>query len=129
MNKKLIIKNQKNEVLQTCIFHEQETLDLFIRLLAEQCPWGKPEQIVLLYPEIIEDGVVIQEAVYETIPAEYEIEIVDVSSQLERESKLKAIEELEAQITPRRIREAIISSDNSFIVNIENQIQQIRSSL
>lgn len=46
-----------------------------------------------------------------------------------KEAKLKQIEELEAQITPRRMREAILSGDNSFIKSIEDQIQTIRQTM
>lgn len=42
---------------------------------------------------------------------------------------LKQIYLLEKQITKRRIREAIISGDASFIENIENQIETLRSQL
>lgn len=46
-----------------------------------------------------------------------------------KEAKLAQIAELEAQITPRRIREAVISGDNSFIVNIDAQIAAIRATI
>jgi hypothetical protein len=36
---------------------------------------------------------------------------------------------LEAQITSRRIREAILSGDNTFIQGIETQIQALRNQL
>lgn len=43
--------------------------------------------------------------------------------------KLAHIAALEAQVTSRRIREAVLSGDYSFIQNIEQQIQIIRDSL
>jgi hypothetical protein len=42
--------------------------------------------------------------------------------------KITAIVELEVQITPRRLREALLTGDNSFIKNIEDQIAALRES-
>ncbi len=42
---------------------------------------------------------------------------------------LEKILELECQVTPRRIREAILTGDISFIADIESQIQDLRKSL
>lgn len=42
---------------------------------------------------------------------------------------LNQIAELENQITPRRMREALVSGDFTFIENIENQIQTLRGQL
>lgn len=46
-----------------------------------------------------------------------------------RQSLLNDIISLEAQITPRRLREAMISGDNSFIEDIEKQIIELREEL
>ena len=46
-----------------------------------------------------------------------------------KEAKLAQIAELEAQITNRRLREAVLSGDNSFIANIDAQIAAIRGSI
>lgn len=46
-----------------------------------------------------------------------------------KEAKLAQITELEAQVTPRRIREAVLSGDNSFIAGIDAQIAEIRATL
>lgn len=43
--------------------------------------------------------------------------------------KLAQIAALEAQVTPRRIREAVLSGDNSFIADIDAQIAAIRDTL
>lgn len=86
----------------------------------------------------IETEVVTQEyqpAVFETIniPAEYEIEITDITAQVEldriKQEKLNQIAQLESQITPRRYREAILSGDHSFIETIELEISIIRDTL
>ena len=42
-------------------------------------------------------------------------------------SKFEAIAALEAQITPRRLREAVLTGDNSFIQNIDEQIANLRN--
>ena len=46
-----------------------------------------------------------------------------------KEAKLTQIAALEAQITPRRIREAVLSGDNSFIADIDAQIAAIRATI
>jgi hypothetical protein len=58
--------------------------------------------------------------------ADAEAEIVALEA---RNSLLKAIESLEASITPRRVREALISGDKSFIEGVEAQIVALRGSL
>lgn len=42
---------------------------------------------------------------------------------------IKEIELLESTITPRRLREAILSGDTSFIESVEQQISTLRNSL
>jgi hypothetical protein len=60
----------------------------------------------------------------EPIPATHSFEIIeDVKSE-----KLKKIAELEAKITPRRIRDALLG-DKSFIEQVEAEIAEIRKSL
>jgi len=46
-----------------------------------------------------------------------------------RDGKLKQIADLEALVTPRRVRDAVLSGDNSFIQNIDDQVQAIRVTL
>ena len=43
--------------------------------------------------------------------------------------KLAQIAALEAQVTSRRLREAVLSGDNSFIADIDAQIVAIRATL
>ena len=43
-----------------------------------------------------------------------------------RQLILNEIKQLEEQVTPRRIREAVISGDKSFIEDIEAQIVELR---
>lgn len=41
----------------------------------------------------------------------------------------KKIAELEATVTPRRLRDAILSGDSSFILDVDAQIQALREEL
>lgn len=41
----------------------------------------------------------------------------------------KEIDELEASITPRRLREALLSRDTSFIASVEERITALRTEL
>jgi hypothetical protein len=100
MNTKLIIRNQLNEVLQTCIFDNQEALDAFLVVLATGCPYGKPEHTRVVSPkniifhpavldeqdvEITPESIEIIEEVTELVPSEYTLELVDIALQLEQE--------------------------------------------
>lgn len=42
---------------------------------------------------------------------------------------LRAIRILEASVTPRRIREAILEIDNGWLENVESQIAELRENL
>ena len=46
-----------------------------------------------------------------------------------RENILQQIQDLETLVTPRRLREAILSGDKSFIQTIESDIQALRTQL
>jgi hypothetical protein len=54
--------------------------------------------------------------------------VVDVALEA-RNSLLKAIADAEASITPRRVRECLISGDKSFIEGVEAQIVALRNQL
>lgn len=144
MKKIKIISKQTNEITHLAKFETQEECNAWIQECESVEAFGKPEhQIVIEEIKYVSIEVVLDEndniveeartevipAIVETIPAEYTIEIEDISSEVEKQQKLEAIEELEAQITPRRIREAILTGDNSFILSMETQIEQIRNSL
>jgi hypothetical protein len=86
MNTKLIIKNKQNEILQTCIFHEQETLDAFLVMIVANATFGKPEHTVEVSPRIVDEFGVVTEAVYEVIPSEYIVEQVDVTAEVAQQA-------------------------------------------
>ena len=142
MKKISIIKN--NQITNQAQFANDELLNEWLNRETLNGSFGKPEHQVLVSPEqtiqieavLDEQGNELEparteviEAVYETIPSEFTVEIEDISSEIERQNKLKQISDLESQITPRRMREAMLSNDFSFIESIESQIQVIRSSL
>lgn len=52
-----------------------------------------------------------------------------ISADQYKQSVLVQISELEAQITPRRLREAVLSGDKSFIESVDAQILVLRASL
>lgn len=52
-----------------------------------------------------------------------------VEAEQAKDSILKQIADLEAQITPRRLREAVITADYTFIQSIESQIVLLRQQL
>ena len=126
--KKITIKNLTGDVIGVNEI-ESSKVDEFLNNIKINSPYGKSEYQREVSPrKELEDGKII-EAVYETIPAEYTVEIEDITSEIEKLTKIKQIEELELQITPRRLREAVLSQDFSFIESIEQQIQAIRQGL
>lgn len=72
-----------------------------------------------------EEVKIFHEAVVEIVGPSYSFEIVE---DLKTE-KLQKIKDLEQSITPRRLREAILSGNNSFIEQVEAQISEIRNNL
>jgi len=58
-------------------------------------------------------------------------EILAAQPEMERQQKLQDIQELEAKITPRRMREALFGAQPSidFINDIESQITALRTQL
>lgn len=60
---------------------------------------------------------------------DYREKTIEELTEEKRQSLLNDIVALEAKITNRRIREALISGDNSFIDGIEKQIADLRSKL
>ena len=59
-------------------------------------------------------------------------QLIDAQAQKVEDEKVKIkadIAALEATITPRRTREAILGTDNGWLADIENQIQELRGQL
>lgn len=55
--------------------------------------------------------------------------IPSIQNDKQRQDKLDQIIALESSISPRRLREAVLSGDTSFIESIEQQILEIRNTL
>ena len=88
--KKVIVKNTANTILQTAQFDNDSHMNEWLEMLARTSAWGKPEHQVEVSPRILDDeGNVVQEAVFETIPAEYTIEIEDIAAEIEIENVRK----------------------------------------
>lgn len=87
MKNKLTVKNAQGEYLQHVVFEEQQVQDDFIAMLASTHAWGKPEHQVVVTEAVYDEetGEILEEAVYETVPAEYTIEIEDIAAQVDQE--------------------------------------------
>lgn len=72
-----------------------------------------------------EQEVVLHEQSSTVVKTTHEYEIIEDN----KAENLERIVELESKITPRRLREAIISGDYSFIKEIDDQIKEIRAKL
>lgn len=82
MKNKLTIKNAQGEYLQHVVFEDQKAQDEFIEMLAATYAWGRPEHQV----EILgENDMSFEPKQFETIPAEYTIEVEDISAQVDQE--------------------------------------------
>jgi hypothetical protein len=70
---------------------------------------------------------------FTSIPAPTEMDLIAaeiaILAEDSRKEKLAAIAELEAQVSPRRYREAFLTGDKSFIESIEAQVNAIREKL
>lgn len=58
-----------------------------------------------------------------------EIDYLADQAQIKKNKVLNEIKAIEAKITPRRTREAILGTDNGWLADIENQIQELRGQL
>lgn len=137
MKKYTIIKD--NQRLDSFIEESLQALELnpSFKARVEHKVWGRRDELVetkVISEAILdEEGNELEPTVVDTIvhPPEFTILEEDIQSEIEREEKLKQIEELEKQITPRRSREALLGDTEAlaFILNIDSQIQSIRSSM
>jgi hypothetical protein len=138
---KILIHSQKHGEMWL-IKQTQEEVDAYLEECKLSQHWGIPswEQVVPAWVETIpeytnENGELVPEQVIEheqkviQHKETYSIEVVDISKEVEKQKIIKQIEELEAMITPRRIREALLSKDYTVISRVEEQIAILRSQL
>lgn len=57
------------------------------------------------------------------------VEFLKVDKYVQRYNLLNKISELEQSVTPRRLREAIITGDKAFIENVDHEIETLRKGL
>ena len=86
---------------------------------------GNPIKTKPIYENV---EVVVSEyvpAVYEVIevPAEYTVEIIDMTEELAKEAKLKEIEELKATVTLEKLMDAILTGDKTFLVAVDAEVK------
>lgn len=84
------IKNiQKQEYTHGAKFQSLELAQEWInaQLSKTPCPWGKPEHQIEDVPAVYdsETGELISEAIMKTVPSEFEVEIIDISAQIEQD--------------------------------------------
>ena len=82
MNNKITIKDKNGNYLQHVIFNDQTIQDEWLQMLATNYPFGKPEHTIEVTPRSIDEHGVVTEAVYELIPSEYIVEVLDVTQEL-----------------------------------------------
>lgn len=101
MKRLKIIKNA--QIVQFCDFSNDEAMNSFIEVLnLGDSGWGKPEHTIVVEDAVYdEDGVLLQEEVTQLVPAEFTIEIEDITEQIQAENIKK--QKLEAG---KRAREA-----------------------
>lgn len=81
---KIIIKNMNAEIIGRTTLEEAE-VQPFIDLISVNSTFGKSEYLKEISPIVVdENGVMIAEAVFETVPSEYSVEIIDVTAELEQ---------------------------------------------
>lgn len=100
------INIRKQDVLtNSAIFDSLELANTWLAECESNATFGRPEHTVEVSPRIInEDGTII-EAVYEVVPSEYVVEIVDITVEVELENLKKQF----PAISPRQIRLALLS--------------------
>lgn len=111
-------------------FPTPEEAQAYVEEMKASEHWGKSEKDILVQDETKdEQGNILTPAVYYRQQAEVEFIMEDVAVEYTRNDILKQISELEEQITARRIREAVLSGDNSFIQQIDTLIAELRAQL
>jgi hypothetical protein len=91
--KKLTVK-QNNVIKQEVEFGNDEALNEFIATLnAGNTAWGKASYERELTPKVLDQntGEVLEEATYETVPAEFTYEVIDVTEEVELRNRLEGL--------------------------------------
>lgn len=98
--KKVNIKKD-NKTVQHAIFKDDETMNTWLELLNKDHAWGKPdrwvrdisdEDVSKIIGQLTEDDNGKEYQVYH-FAAEYEVEIIDITSEVEAEKVIKAAKE------------------------------------
>ena len=142
-----ILKITKNGQTQQSDFSTIEECESYFQKYKAEGFWGKEEHSishaeipaieaqdevrdaegVLISPAI--EGRAVIPANVEVVPCEYTYEILDNTIESNKEAIKKQIADLEAQITSRRVREAVLLNDHSFLQSIDDQIISLRAQL
>ena len=142
-----ILKVTKNNQVQQSDFSTRVECEAHFEKYRAEGFWGK-EEYSISHEEIpaVEakaeerdiDGNLLSPAIeakaaipsyIEVVPCEYTYEILDNTILDNQESIKKQIAALESQITSRRVREAVLLNDHTFLQDIDNQIISLRAQL
>jgi hypothetical protein len=87
-------------------------------------PWGKPEHQEESQPAVyLESGELISEAVYITVPSEFEVEIVDITAEVEAEATKQA--KIAAGKAAREVCQQVLDLVAGYNLDRELTIEQI----
>jgi hypothetical protein len=90
---KVSVKNKlSQQITNQAQFDTQDQVDSWISSQEEVQAFGKPEHQKEITPAVVhpDTGEIAEEAEYETVPAEYTIEVEDITLQLETETRILA---------------------------------------
>lgn len=85
---KVSIKNKlSQQITNQAQFETQEEIDSWVIECEAVNAFGKPEHQVVVTEAVYDEetGEILEEAVYETVPAEYTIEVEDIAAQVQKE--------------------------------------------
>lgn len=90
---KVTVKNKlSQQITNQGQLETQDEIDSWVSSQEAVQAFGKPEHQVVVTEAVYDEetGDLLEEAVYETIPAEYTIEVEDITAQLETDSRIIA---------------------------------------
>lgn len=86
---KILIKAQNGGIFFVT-FPTLLEAEAYVQEIAASQHWGRPEQTILQTPAVVDSfGIEIEPAVYQTIPATYTVEIVDITAEVERQAGIE----------------------------------------